>query len=273
MRRVLQVHKFSATGNTFVLLDLRKPKNKRVSASALPALARRLSAEFNSDGLLAISGSVRLIFFNPDGSRAFCGNGTRTAGFYETRHVLKKIKGAVDVMTDDGSILVSVDRDRAALAKASLPRLLAPNSLELDFGATQGARGAGRLEFYKVDAGCPHAVAFVGSAAAQDVAGLGARVRYHDFFKPRGTNVDFVEITGPDSLKIRTYERGVERETKSCGSGVMASVFAAQSLGKIRAGAVRVETQGGPMTVRFNGKSLALEGKVEEIFEGVAYLC
>ncbi len=78
-----------------------------------------------------------------------------------------------------------------------------------------------------VDSGVPHAVAFVPDADAVDVRGLGRTLRWHSAFTPAGTNVDFVQRTGPAALRMRTYERGVEDESGACGTGAVAAAVAA----------------------------------------------
>lgn len=267
MTKGLAVKKFSATGNTFVLLDRRI---KNLKDKDLPVLAERLSRELATDGLVVVSqtnlkNSVNMTFFNPDGSRAFCGNGTRTAGFYEMRHVLKKKSGTVTVKSDAGDIEVGVKGNQAGLLKMPPPRLISPSPLQV--GMTHAGLGA----FYRVWSGCPHAVAFVNRVKDLDVEQLGRKVRWNKGFEPEGTNVDFVEVLGPGRLRLRTYERGVERETRSCGSGVLAAALAARELSKVKEFTLAIETQGGPMTVRTNG-GFSLEGKVELIFEGVFYI-
>ncbi|MEK7287167.1 MAG: diaminopimelate epimerase [Elusimicrobiota bacterium] len=274
MNRKFSVQKFSATGNTFALVDRRLARLP--ARLELSVLAQRLSSELATDGLLVVESapgsrqsrrrdSIRLAFFNPDGSRAFCGNGTRAAGFYEARAVRRRVKAQVEVHTDAGAVMVKVDGTRAALTGLEPPRMIKAQPVLLS--VPQGMPSS----YQHVWSGCPHAVAFVKGVGGLNVESLGRQVRYDDCFMPEGTNVDFVEITGPHSLTVRTYERGVERETRSCGSGVMAGVFAARARGLVGAGKLRVKTQGGDLIVHDNGR-FGLEGRVELIFDGFFYL-
>jgi len=87
------------------------------------------------------------------------------------------------------------------------------------------------LRLDSVNTGVPHAVFFVSGLDGIDVSGIGRRIRYHRHFAPAGTNVNFVEVVGGRSIRVRTYERGVEAETLACGTGSVASalVFAWRS--------------------------------------------
>jgi len=258
----LSIFKFSAAGNVFVLVDRRDLKNKAVKEKDRPRLARWLSKEFATDGVVFVSGSgtVRMVFCNPDGSRAFCGNGTRTTGFYEVRFVQKKQRGRVTVTTDAGIIPVGADQSRATLQDVESPKHLDTLSIS-------------NLTFYKVYSGTDHAVAFVDDVDAVDVEGVGRAVRYHKSFSPKGTNVDFVQVLGGGGLNIRTYERGVERETASCGSGVLASASIAKALGRLKGAKARCRTRGGTLKVCFDKKEkLSLGGEVKLVFKGEAYV-
>jgi diaminopimelate epimerase len=102
---------------------------------------------------------------------------------------------------------------------------------------------------YFINTGSPHIVRFVTELINYPVFDNGKTIRYRDDFSPGGTNVNFVEITGPNSIFVRTYERGVENETLSCGTGVTAAALAA-SLYKLSS-PVTVKTLGGVLTVEF----------------------
>jgi diaminopimelate epimerase len=84
-----------------------------------------------------------------------------------------------------------------------------------------------------VNSGVPHVVMEVDDLDAVDVAQVGAAIRYHQDFAPKGTNANFIKVTGPDSLKIRTYERGVEAETLACGTGMVAAGLVAGRMGRV----------------------------------------
>jgi diaminopimelate epimerase len=103
---------------------------------------------------------------------------------------------------------------------------------------------------------------------------LGSELRWHDHFKPRGTNVNFVQIIGPNQLRVRTYERGVEGETLACGTGVTASALVASRLHGFSS-PIRIQVQGGDeLSVSFQAdgqggfNNVRLGGPASFVFEG-----
>jgi diaminopimelate epimerase len=128
-------------------------------------------------------------------------------------------------------------------------------------------------EFDSVHTGTEHAVTFVTDVDAVDVEGIGRTIRYHDSFAPAGTNVSFAQAAGPDVLRIRTYERGVEAETLSCGSGAVAAVVAARARQLIGDGAVTVGNRAeAPLAVRpglaGTGRTFWVGGPAAVVFAG-----
>ena len=225
--------KMHGAGNDFVVLadpDARFPLADADLARAFCAPHSGVACE----GLLvlrpatAAGADFRMVFFNPDGSRAaMCGNGLRCAVF--AAHLSGLAAGpAMAVETDAGLLsaeLLAADpaTERATVrARTSPPRDRRPG--------VRPARSS--REFFSVDSGVPHAVAFVADLAAVDVAAEGAAVRYAPEFAPAGTNVDFAQVLGPHALAIRTYERGVEAETAACGTGAIAAAVAAIETGR-----------------------------------------
>jgi len=85
-----------------------------------------------------------------------------------------------------------------------------------------------------VNSGVPHVVMPVEDLDGEDVAKTGAAIRYHKDFAPKGTNANFIKVTGPSSLRIRTYERGVEAETLACGTGMVAAALIAGRMGWVK---------------------------------------
>ncbi|MDR1396058.1 MAG: diaminopimelate epimerase, partial [Deltaproteobacteria bacterium] len=128
--------------------------------------------------------------------------------------------------------------------------------------------------YYRINTGVSHAVAFVDDLEGVNVAKYGRAVRNHSSFAPEGTNVDFVKVTGPDTLTVRTYERGVEGETLACGTGVTAAALLAAAQGLVQGPSIVCRTRGGEdLTVRFEGapdspEKVFLEGAVRYIFSG-----
>ncbi|MEO0070155.1 MAG: diaminopimelate epimerase, partial [candidate division WOR-3 bacterium] len=125
--------------------------------------------------------------------------------------------------------------------------------------------------------GVPHAVLFVPDAEAALVQTVGAELRYHAHFAPRGTNVNFVQVLGPSSIRVRTYERGVEAETLACGTGVTASALIAARLHKFDP-PVKVRVQSGDVLevdfrpVNDTFTDVKLTGPAQFVFEGTIEL-
>ena len=124
-----------------------------------------------------------------------------------------------------------------------------------------------------LNTGVPHAVIFVPEADQAPVQKLGAEVRYHPAFAPKGTNVNFVKVTGPSAITVRTYERGVEDETLACGTGSVASAIRMARLGRVTPPvAVRVRS-GSTLRIHFTlagerASGVVLEGEAVVLFEG-----
>ena len=123
-----------------------------------------------------------------------------------------------------------------------------------------------------LNTGSPHHVVFVENTAEIDVKNEGAKIRYSELY-PEGSNVNFVEILNDNKIKVRTYERGVEDETLSCGTGVTACSITLNALGKTSENKVFIETLGGNLIVEFdenNGiyTNIFLTGPAQKTFEG-----
>jgi len=222
MKTRIRFTKMVAAGNDFAVIDNRR---SRLSPRALSALGARICDRkfgIGADGLLVVEASRAADFtmrtINPDGSEAeMCGNGARCFAFYCAR-LLRKPRVDLKIKTRAGFIRAHVDGDRIGID------LTAPRDLKLDIPVRIGNR---TLRAHFIDTGVPHAVVFVDAVGPMDIIDLGRRIRHHRAFAPRGTNVNFVELTGESSASIRTYERGVEDETLGCGTGSTAGALIA----------------------------------------------
>jgi diaminopimelate epimerase len=119
-----------------------------------------------------------------------------------------------------------------------------------------------------VNTGVPHAVIPVDSVEGIDVAALAPPIRNHPGF-PNGANVNFVEKTGDNSIRIRTYERGVEDETLSCGTGATASAAVMHKLGLV-GDMVHVVTEGGPLVISLKAGA-RMDGPAVTVFSGTIF--
>jgi len=260
--------KMNASGNDFIVIDNRK----KVMGSNAGALARHLCVRKKSvgaDGLLLIGDSKVADFtmdiYNPDGSRAqMCGNGSRCAAMFAFEERICKSNMKIETLA--GVLEASVKGGRV---RVKLPD---PHGLKLNLKIGTGGTGQ---EVSFINTGVPHTVVFVKNVDKVKVEEKGRALRYNAAFKPAGTNVDFVSVKGASSVYVRTYERGVEAETLSCGTGSVASAI----ISGIKYGLkppVKVFTRGGEVLgVDFSSRGkkeprgVYLEGPAELVYRGV----
>lgn len=265
---MLEFVKMSGAGNDFILAD-----NRTGSISLTrEQVARLCHRQFGigADGLMLLvpakdnSADWAWQFWNSDGSDAeMCGNGARCFTRYIQRTTEWK-PSTLRFQTAAGVIGAEFHGDRVTVT------LTSPHSLRLrdSVGTTQGS-----LEVSSLNTGVPHAVVFVPDADRAMVQQLGAELRWHEHFKPRGTNVNFAQVRGHNSIRVRTYERGVEGETLACGTGVSASAMVSAAVHGFTS-PVRVQVQGGDeLEVAFdrNGDTFSnvrLTGPATFVFEG-----
>lgn len=259
--------KMSGSGNDFIVIDNRAG---RISEGEMPFLVERWCRRRESvgaDGVIFVTRSdhhdFAWRFFNADGGEAeMCGNGSRCVARFA---YLKGIAGKeMTFGTLAGPISATVN---GRMVKVRMPR---PSDLSLDLDIER------RPEWISVDfvhTGVPHVVVQVNELAGLPVVEQGRAIRTHKHFAPEGTNANFVRILGPDSLEIRTYERGVEDETLACGTGSMAAVLVASARNMVQS-PVRVKTRGGEtLTIYFenNGgviERVWMEGNTTIVYQG-----
>ncbi len=259
--------KMSGSGNDFIIIDNRVPVMEDNGKREFVRKVCAVKTSVGADGVIFIENSdqadFRWDFYNADGSSAeMCGNGGRCVARYAFEHEIAP--KSLTIETTAGIIGAEVDGANVRI------KLTVPQELNQKVGVELDG------EKYTVDrlnTGVPHAIIYSDDVSGVDVRGIGRGLRYHESFAPAGTNVNFVQKTGSHSLKIRTYERGVEDETLACGTGVVASALLASRNGMVEA-PVEVETQGGEiLKVDFqqgNGTfgDVTLEGLTKVTFEG-----
>jgi len=264
MIKKIEFTKMVASGNDFVVI------NSEPESVSLKKLAREICDRkfgVGADGLLVLSrispDTIRMRIFNSDGSEAqMCGNGSRCAALYTGK---KNIK----IKTLAGIIMAKVNADNVKV------RLSKPKDLKLGIPIKVSGRN---LAVNFINTGVPHTVIFVEGIEKINVREIGREIRRHKKFLPAGTNVDFVEILSQDSLRIRTYERGVEDETLACGTGSVAAalIFALKTYSVLPK--INMHTKSGEiLKVYFKKDGLKfseawLEGKAKIVYRG-EYLC
>ncbi len=238
----LSFTKMTASGNDFILIN---NFSGRISPQFAPWLASKLcrrALSVGADGLILLEKPKRpeacfaWRFFNADGSEAeMCGNGGRCAARFAVKEGLCKETLAFE--TKAGLIKAEVKGQKVKI------QLTPPQDLNLELELVVEQRPL-KLSF--VNTGVPHAVLIMPEEELKNfpVNKLGRAIRFHEAFAPKGTNVNFVAVTGPNHLLVRTYERGVEAETLACGTGATASALIA-ALKRLVSPPVEVKTSGG----------------------------
>ncbi|HEV8514373.1 MAG TPA: diaminopimelate epimerase [Cyclobacteriaceae bacterium] len=252
-------YKYQATGNDFVIVDNREGKY----SPTVDEIKRICDRKFGigADGLMLIekhpSFDFNLIYYNADGSPSLCGNGSRAA--VVTASALGIINGKAKFNAYDG---------------AHEAQLLPNGNVRLKMNDVKEVKNSGDGVF--LNTGSPHFIKWTSEVRNYSVFEEGKKIRYSEAFKPAGTNVNFVEPLKDNTIFVRTYERGVENETLSCGTGVTAAALAAYSKNYISP--VSVKTLGGELSVEFKVShdgsftDIFLVGPAKMVFQGVLEL-
>lgn len=244
----LSFSKYQGTGNDFVMIDGRG-NDVHLSIDEIKKICGRRFG-VGSDGLIIIKNHADLDFemdyYNADGSQSMCGNGGRCAVMY-AKQQLGILKPEYRFTAIDGIHTAAIDDN---------------NWVNLQMKNVDEVEVFSRS--FVVNTGSPHYVKFVENVRDIDVVEEGRKIRYSEPYKEKGINVNFVETIDDTTIFVRTYERGVENETYSCGTGVTAAslVSAHNDMGFNR---IEVKTLGGNLAVEFDRKG-------EERFENV-WLC
>ncbi len=253
---VLPFIKYQATGNDFVMVDNRDKKYSLNENQIVKICDRRLGV--GADGLLLIekhrSADFDLIYYNADGTKSLCGNGSRAA---------VKMAASLGIIQHKTTFNAYDGLHEAELQANGIVRLKMNDVTEV----------RKEEDHYFINTGSPHVIQFVNEINNFPVFEEGRKIRYSKAFRPSGTNANFVELQGNNAIYVRTYERGVENETLSCGTGVTAAALAASF--KNYHSPVSVKTKGGELGVEFKRTEdqcftdIYLIGPAEEVFVGV----
>lgn len=261
--------KLSGAGNDFVIIN---NLNQIVDSTdpefmnfVSKVCQRRMSV--GADGVLLVEKAkdvdFRMRYFNADGGEVeTCGNGARCIAKFSYLNGIVSEK--MQFLTNAGIYEAEVVSDNVKV------RMSDPEDIRINV-PLKLADGVHNVGF--ANSGVPHVVFFVDDLETTDVFDLGQQTRYHEDFKPAGTNANFIRIHSQELLEIRTYERGVENETLACGTGSIASAIVSASIGKVTS-PVSVKTASGVILkihfdlVNEEAKNVYLEGDARVIFAG-----
>jgi diaminopimelate epimerase len=264
--------KMSGSGNDFIVIDNRAGIVPFEQATTFTRAVCRRRLSLGADGVVLIDsaqpddGHFRWRYLNTDGSEGdLCGNGAMCGARFAVLHGIAPAacrfqtpSGLVEALVDEASARV-----RIAIADPGQVR----GHIELKVVDRP-------ICLHSVNTGVPHVVLVVEDAdAVDDFVKLGRAVRFHDAFAPSGTNVNVISIGDGQTLRMRTYERGVEGETLACGTGAVATAVVATALGLIHPPVQVITSSGRPLTVDFtwNGicaMNVTLTGEARLIAEG-----
>jgi len=256
---MIEFHKYHGTGNDFIIIDNRDLTFNSDTKTISMMCHRRFG--IGADGLMLLENSDKhdflMRYYNSDGKEgSMCGNGGRS--IVKFAKDIGLIKDSTIFLATDGVHHATINDNIISLKMADVNCINKNNS------------------HLFLDTGSPHHVEFVNNIKEFDVFNKGQNIRNSETYFPNGTNVNFVEVIG-NSLFVRTFERGVEDETYSCGTGVVASVLAYAFLNNIDSKSINVDTKGGQLSVKFesdiNGYSnIWLTGPATKVFKGIIQL-
>lgn len=252
----MKFSKYQGTGNDFVLIDNRDAIYQLSTKDIAHLCHRRLG--IGADGLMLLEHAdgydFRMVYYNADGNEStMCGNGGRCITAFA--HKLGIITDRAHFVAIDGPHHATLDADGTVhLHMQDVPNITPEEGYTV------------------LNTGSPHHVQWVKDVQEVDVAGLGRSIRHHERYAPGGTNVNFAMVKD-GQLSVRTYERGVEDETLSCGTGVTAAAIASTctSTGTY---ILPVNTPGGKLSVSFfkdtpsSARNVILSGPAILVFEG-----
>jgi diaminopimelate epimerase len=251
----LNFFKYQGTGNDFILVDNRKEHFNHTNPKLIKNLCDRRFG-IGADGFILLEDheayDFQMIYYNSDGRQSsMCGNGGRCiVQFAQDLGVIKK-----------ETTFYAIDGEHDAYIKNGLVHLKMIDVEEIER----------KKDYFYLNTGSPHFVKFVKDIKEYPVFKEGKKIRNNDRFKKKGTNVNFVEKAGKNKIFVRTYERGVEDETFSCGTGVTAAAIAASLSGM--ANTVQILTLGGELSVSFTKEDdqfteIYLIGPAKRVYKG-----
>lgn len=251
---LITFYKYQGTGNDFIVIDNRDSK-KVFSTDWIKKVCDRHFG-IGSDGLILIENAAdsdfEMVFYNPDGSKSFCGNGSRCAMAFAAY---------LKIITTEGSF--------TAIDGKHMGKIISPLEVSISVKDVSSFENIG--QDYFIHTGSPHYIIYVNDVDSIDIINDAHKIRYNTRFEKEGTNVNFVQILS-EGIKVRTYERGVENETLSCGSGVTACALS-YAIKNAEIKSCKVISKGGVLNVRFERENnsfskIQLIGPAQFVFKG-----
>ena len=255
----LTFYKYQGTGNDFIMIDNRLNIFPKENTQFIEQLCDRRFG-IGADGLILLENHTtydfKMVYFNSDGNESsMCGNGGRCLVAFAKQ--LGIIEAAAEFEAVDGYHYAKIiGDDLVSLQMKDVDRI------------------AVHQDYSFLNTGSPHHVQIVSDLKNLDVKTEGAKIRYSDLYGKAGSNINFVHQLENDIFVVRTYERGVEDETLSCGTGATAVAIAMHHVGKTKSNSIDLQVEGGKLSVQFkenNGvySDVFLVGPATFVFEGM----
>ena len=254
----IEFYKYQGTGNDFVMIDNRQAIFPKDNIQIIAHLCDRRFG-IGGDGLILLENDAetdfKMVYYNSDGNQSsMCGNGGRCLVAFAKK--LNVINNSCTFIATDGV-------HHATIAEDGIVSLQMKDVSNIKTTP----------EYVFLDTGSPHHVQLVEDLEHYDVKENGKRIRYSDLYGKQGSNINFVKQIDESNFSLRTYERGVEDETLSCGTGATAVAIAMNAVGKTNANSINLNVQGGKLVVSFDKKdnqftNVFLKGPAEFVFKG-----
>lgn len=258
MKMQITFDKYQGTGNDFVMIDNRLNSFPKNNIKLIQKLCDRRFG-IGADGLILLENDAetdfKMVYFNSDGNESsMCGNGGRClVAFAKSRNVINNV--AYFMAIDGLHHAAILENDIVSLQMKDVDEVKIEN------------------DYVFLNTGSPHHVTIVANLENYEVKNNGATIRYSDLYGNAGSNVNFVKQISENHFAVRTYERGVEDETLSCGTGATAVAIAMSAIGKTNSNQILLDVEGGKLEVTFeknNNKftNVFLKGPATFVFKG-----
>lgn len=254
----IEFFKYHGTGNDFVMIDNRSNFFPKENTKLIEHLCDRRFG-IGGDGLILLENDsdtdFKMVYYNSDGNQSsMCGNGGRCLAAFAKK--LNVINNSCTFIATDGLHHATISEN----GQVSL-QMIDVSNMKIN------------SEYTFLNTGSPHHVQMVEDLENYNIKENGAKIRYGELYGATGSNINFVKQINANTFSLRTYERGVEDETLSCGTGATAVAIAMNATGKTNATSINLNVEGGKLEVTFdkvdnNYSNVFLKGPAEFVFKG-----
>lgn len=254
----LSFHKYQGTGNDFIMLDNLDGKYTHLTVRQIQDICNRRFG-VGADGLIKINRienyDFEVDYYNADGTKSFCGNGARCSVMFANE---------LGLIKNNETSFWAIDGEHKAILSTTEVHLQMTNVSHVNEVDQQA---------FEMNTGSPHYLNYVKSIDEMDVIAYGKSIRFNDIYNEEGINVNLIEELGSNEIIVYTYERGVEDETLSCGTGVTAAALSYAYKNNLNGNVhVSVKTKGGELAVKFHRaesfSDIWLIGPAKFVFKG-----